>query len=213
MAGRGFSLKQLSSKSGVSSQTASETEAKAVEAAGIANLKPTIQSPAASTTGSSAVFLPTLGRGIGRGLAFPTVSPPKQDSDQSSIISSVGRGRGIVGGRGMFAMKFIPPIEVAETLKPQPVADGAQKMPTSDAITLDSGSSKLLSSGGIAGRGAAGRGITSSSESGSSKVLPSVGVVGRGATGRGIVSSSGRGTGSGEIKNSAGSSGKCLRLL
>lgn len=181
MAGRGFSFKPFLKPS--VSQEASGSEAKA-EGPSV----PAILSPAPSTTGSSAVFLPTLGRGIGRGLAFPKTSPPKQDADQSSIITTIGKGRGIAGisGRGMFAMKINVPIEVAETPKPQPLIVGEQKIKTSDPKASDSGPSKVLSNSEIVGRVAAGRGIISS----------------------------GRGTGSGGItKTGAGSSGKWLRLL
>lgn len=189
MAGRGFSFKQFA-KTSVDKEAslgASGTEAKALAPSDSVDLKAAVPSPAPSTIGSSGVFLPTLGRGaIGRGLAFPkTVSPPKQDAATSSIISTVGRGRGIVG-RGMFAMKTTAPIEVAEILQVQPITVGETKVQTSEPTTSGSDTSKLHSSGGIAGRGAAGRGIISS----------------------------GRGTGSGEIiKTGAGSSGKGLRLL
>lgn len=151
MAGRGFSFKPFLKPS--VSQEASGSEAKA-EGPSV----PAILSPAPSTTGSSAVFLPTLGRGIGRGLAFPKTSPPKQDADQSSIITTIGKGRGIAGisGRGMFAMKINVPIEVAETPKPQPLIVGEQKIKTSDPKASDSGPSKVLSNSEIVGRVAAG---------------------------------------------------------
>lgn len=127
MAGRGFSFKDFKPKKEDDKQST------------------------APSTASSAPFLNVVGRGSGRGFVLPCALPQSrldEDAASAASMSSIGMGRGVIAGRGMFALKPRP--------TPQSIATSAGSKTSSDRVESSSSTTpkdNSASSGIIAGRG------------------------------------------------------------
>lgn len=154
MTGRGFSFKPLAPK-------------KVEDESGSKSMAP-------STT-STLPFI-TAGRGVGRGMVFPTYpSQLIKEQDKSDVASSVapstassiGMGRGILAGRGMYSNRVpMQKLNISSNGSSDPkvvtISDPAE------TITLTKDDSPYVTEGIIAGRGAtSGRGTLSGRGTGS----------------------------------------------